>query len=121
MKLIYAPEGGQPQRFEYDPGTSLSVEAEAIESVGGEVWDSYLQFGNKLGIGNVRAMRALLWVMLRRTNPDLEFDSVSYRLNEFHVDFEDVEGDEPVGKDELGGSDTDSPSPQPASEPSTNS
>jgi hypothetical protein len=108
MKLLYTPEGKSPQQFDFEPGNLLSTEAEAIEC-----WCRDLGiifgYGEKLASGNVRAMRALLWVMLRRSDPSLEFDAVVFRLDEFRVE----DDDEPVGKDEADGSTTDSPSVQP--------
>ena len=107
MKLNYTPEGLPAQTFDFSPENMLSTEAEAIEEVGGTTWGSYLEFGAKLSTGNVRAMRALLWVLLCRTNPTLDFDSVVFRLDEFTIEDDD---DEPEGKDEAGDDGTVSPS-----------
>ena len=121
LRMVYRPEGGDPQEFEFDPDNPLNLEAEALESVGGEAWEDYPGFLMRAGSGNIRARRALLWVMLRRTDPKLRFVDVVFKLDEFLVVENTDEEPEPVGKDEPGDSATDSPSPQPDSEPSPNS
>jgi hypothetical protein len=119
LRLVYSPNGGDRQEFEFDPESPLNLESEALESAGGEVWQDYPDFLMRIGSGNIRARRALLWVMLRRTNPQLRFVDVVFHLNEFLV--EDAEDEPvPVGKDEPADSATDSPSPQPDSAPSPN-
>lgn len=108
FRLVYTPEGADRQEFDFDPDNPLSIEAEAVEAVGGDVWDSWPAFLMKVADGNTRARRGLLWMMLRRGNPQLRFSDLVFRLDEFGIEEVEVE---PVGKDEPGGSDTDSPSP----------
>jgi hypothetical protein len=120
LRLVYTPDGGGRQEFEFDPDNPLNLEAEALESVGGEAWQDYPDFLERAGFGNARARRALLWVMLRRTNPQLRFVDVVFNFGEFTT--EQIEDDEPEipGKDEPAESGTDSPSPTPDSAPSPN-
>jgi hypothetical protein len=98
VKLIYTPEGEASQEFEFDPDNPFNLEAEALESVGGEAWQDYPGFFERIGSGNIRARRALLWVMLRRNQPDLRFADVVFKLSEFDVMAD--EEPEPAGKDE---------------------
>jgi hypothetical protein len=119
FRFVYEPAGGGREEFRFDVDNPTNLDAEALESAGGDVWDSYPDFLDKIGSGNIRARRAMLWVMLRRNNPQLRFVDVVFNLDEFFI--EDVEDDEPVGKDGDDANDTDSPSPQPDSELSPNS
>jgi hypothetical protein len=116
LRLTYTPEGAPPEQFDFDPDKVLSLEAEALENVGGEAWDSYADWLDRIGNGNIRARRALLWVMLRRSNPELRFVDVVFRLDEFGI--EDVEEPEPVGKESADGSPIDGESLERATEPS---
>lgn len=118
-RLVYSPEGGDRQEFEFDADNPLNLEAEALEAVGGESWEDYAFFLMRIGSGNARARHALLWVMLRRTQPELRFVDVVFRFGEFVI--EEAEESEPVGKDSGGDSSTDSPSPGQDSEASTSS
>jgi hypothetical protein len=113
--LVYTPEGDRRQEFVFDVDNPLNLEAEALESVGGDVWDSWPEFLMKAGSGNIRARRALLWAMLRRSNPDLRFSDVVFNLSEFVIE-EEIE-EEPAGKGEPGDGTTGSESPQPDTEP----
>lgn len=148
MLVIYTPEGGERQQFEYHPTELLSFDAEAVEDVGGPTWDTYEGFVGRLTDGNFKARRALLWIMLRRSNPTLRFFDLVVRVDEIKLasDARDLReflerGDpspeqraqaerelaeltgedaepEPVGKDAAAASGTDSPSPPPDSVPS---
>lgn len=118
LRITYAPDGGDPQQFEFDPENPLNLEAEAVENVGGEAWEDWGLFLLRLGNGNARARRALLWVLLRRTNPQLRFADLVFHFRELVIQDLDDEEPETVGKDSAGDSDTDSPSPTPDSAPS---
>lgn len=114
IRLNYRPANQDVQSWEFDPDDLDNLESEQIEMVGGNIWDSYAQWWFLITRGNVRATRALLWTMQRRTNPDLDFNEVRFRTGE--VGLEDVE-DVPAGKDEPDDTNTDSPSAQPDSPP----
>lgn len=88
MIVRYAPEGAEPQEWTFRPGKLDSHEAEAIEEVGGAAWASYYEFGQKILNGSARAQRAILWTMLRRAQPRLRFDEVSYLQDEVFVGYE---------------------------------
>ena len=80
MLIIYRPEGGEEQTWQFDPQEMLDVEATAIERVTGF---TYAEFGEKFLKGSILAWKALLWVLRRRTEPTLAFRDVSVRVKEF--------------------------------------
>lgn len=88
MIVRYTPEGAEPQQWTFQPGKLDSLEAEAIEEVGGAAWASYYEFGQKLLNGSAKAQRAILWTMLRRAQPKLRFDEVSYPQEDVFVGYE---------------------------------
>jgi hypothetical protein len=116
MRVIYTPEGGDEQVFDFQVPQLMSFEAEWLEEAGGDQWDTIAEWAEKFDRGSMRAIRAALWIMLRRNDPKLRFSDLVVRLSELKVE-EDLEP-EPVGKDEPGDAATGSPSPQPDSEPS---
>lgn len=87
MLITYTPDDGEKQEYEFIPGKLLSPESEAIEEVGGYAWDSFEEFGVKFFKGNVRARRAALWIMMKRHNPRLKFEQLSFRANQVDVDY----------------------------------
>lgn len=91
MRLIYTPEDGEKQEFSFVPARLMSPEAEAIENVGGDAWESFDEFGIKFMKGNRRAYRAALWIMLRRSNPALKFAHLVIRMDEISIDFDQPE------------------------------
>jgi hypothetical protein len=118
MQLTYTPEDGDPQVFDFHVERLMSFEAEALEEAGGGQWETVHEWANKFDRGSMRAIRAALWIMLRRQQPTLRFSDLVVRVNELKVE-EDPEP-EPVGKGVPDDSATDSPSPPPDSEPSPN-
>jgi hypothetical protein len=83
MLIIYTPDGGDRQEFEFDPDSAWSFEAELIESVGRPLWVAYeTDFLDLLREGNFTARKALLWVLLRRENPTLRFADLVVKTNE---------------------------------------
>jgi hypothetical protein len=91
MLLHYAPHDGEPKTFTFRPGELMSFEAEAIEEVGGDQWRSFAEFGDLFNLQNRRAWRAALWVMLRREDPKLAFNTLVFRLDEVTMEYEDEE------------------------------
>jgi hypothetical protein len=116
FKLVYAPTDAPRQEFKFDAGNPLNLEAEALEAAGGDAWQDYSDWLVRVGSGNIRARRALLWVMLRRTDPSLRFVDVVFHTDEFLI--EDADEPEPVGKEEPGDGPTDSESLPQALDPS---
>lgn len=111
MKITYAPQGGEPQVFQFDIARLTTDELEDLESVGGLQWGTFGEWANVANRGGWRAWRAGLWVMLKRQNPTLEFEQVKPAGAEMDVDQSgDDETPEPAeGKSETGDESTDSP------------
>jgi hypothetical protein len=118
MQLTYTPEDGDPQVFDFRVERLMSFEAEALEEAGGDQWETVHEWANKFDRGSMRAIRAALWIMLRRQQPALRFSDLVVRVDELKVE-EDPEPE--PGKDEPGDSGTGSPSPEPDSAPSPSS
>lgn len=78
MDLTYSPDGEEPRTWSIKPAQMMSPEAEAIEEVGGNAWDTFEQWQALLPRGHARAERAALWILLRRENKALSFADVSY-------------------------------------------
>jgi hypothetical protein len=88
VKITYAPRDGERREWTWKPSEMPSQEAELIE----DVMDlPYQAFIAKWLSGSTRARRALLWVLLRREVPALEFGQVRFLLDEVGDDFDDDE------------------------------
>jgi hypothetical protein len=112
VKFTYAPAGQDPQVFEFDAATLDADEAEIIEEAGGTQWSTFVEWGEKLDRGGFRAWRVVLWLLLRKANPDLGFEEVKPRPSELLFDVPDQPTDLPEsaeGKSESGEESTDSP------------
>lgn len=88
MRLIYAPEGAEPQSWDFEPRKIMSPEAELIERHTGWTFD---EFGQQFLKGSTLARHALLYVMLKRKTPGLRFDDVQFAMGEVDVVFGDDE------------------------------
>lgn len=91
MIITYRPDGAPVQDFEFFPADLETPESELLESVGGDSWKTFEEFGVLFFRGSQRAYRAALWVMLRRTNPVLKFKDVSFRASQVTVGYSDSE------------------------------
>lgn len=91
MQITYRPAGGERRSFRFRPAELRSVEAEAIEFVGGQVWDNFDDFGRLFLSGSRRAWRAALWTCLRRTDPSLAFDDLDVGVYEVLVEWDEEE------------------------------
>src|SRR5215217_7187997 len=85
MLLVYTPEEGERQEFVFRPLEMNNLDAEDIEEVGGNVWDNFDDFTDAFHQGKTRALRAALWISLRATNPQMEFDHVGFKRGEVGV------------------------------------
>jgi len=85
MLIIYTPEGGERQEWAFTPAKLRSTEAEVIERHTG--W-TYQEFGEKFMAGSAQARHALLFVLLRRSNPTLKYGDVVFSLDELDVDLD---------------------------------
>lgn len=85
MIVTYTPDGGEPQRFRFDPKIVMSGEAEAIEKRAESTWD---EFQKAIMSGSIRARRVLLWHLLKKTHPPLRFDDVTFRAGDVELEYE---------------------------------
>lgn len=101
MKLVYTPEEGDKQTWDFDIRKLMVTELEDIEKVTDL---SYLQFAQALENSSTTAFRALVWVMLKRTNADLRYSAVDFQIGalQFVRDEEPAkpveDGEAPKGK-----------------------
>lgn len=86
MILVYRPEGQEEQRWEFQLGRLRTAECEAIERRTGLDYDT--EFREKLLKGNIRARRALLWTMLRRTHHTIRYEDVDFAAAEVVLEFD---------------------------------
>lgn len=88
MYLVFRPDEGDEQRYQFTPAKMSNFDAEAIERETGLTW---AQFGEKLTQNSIIAMRALLWVLQRRQHPTLKYRDVSFQLDQVDVEPEPSE------------------------------
>jgi len=88
MLFKYTPEGAEPQEWPFAPEKLMSSECEAIEKVTGM---TYQEFSVKILDGSVMARRALLWVLLKRTEPTLRHSQVDFPAGAVELQFEQHE------------------------------
>lgn len=119
MKIAYAPDGGPRQEFRIDVDHLGTLEVEMLEEIGGRSWDTLIEWLDKFERGSFKAFRAVLWVYLRRTQPDLDFDEFLPAVGEIEIDTDAPETD--PGKGEPDDGPTDSTSPEPVLEASPSS
>lgn len=88
MKLIYAPEGSEPETFDFGYWKFRSKdEAEVLERHLGMSWGEIKTQGLA---GHVGVLRHLLWVLQKRTHPTLKLIDVDPYAGELKLDM-DVE------------------------------
>jgi hypothetical protein len=73
---------------EFKPNKMMSTEAEAIEGVTSM---TFVQWGQALLNGNALCGRALVWVLLKRQNPNLRFKHVDFPIDELSVELDNDE------------------------------
>jgi len=85
MLAVYTPNGDTRREFEFAP-TEIDVEvAELIETHSGL---SFADWTQAVLEGRARALRVLLWFMLRQDLPALKFaDTPKFRMGEVMVEF----------------------------------
>lgn len=84
MIVVYSPEDGDKQQWEFVPGKVRAGEAERIEKRYGANWSEFLQGVNT---GSIRARRVLLWHLMRRDHPMLRWeDTPDFYAGELTVD-----------------------------------
>jgi hypothetical protein len=91
MIIKYYPDNAEEKVFDFYPGALENPDTEAIESVGGETWSTYEEFGSLFFRGSQKAYRAALWIMLRKTEPRLKFTDIRFRAEQVAVDYSEKE------------------------------
>ena len=84
MFVTYTPEGGDVQRWEFDPGRVRQSEAEILEKRYGGTYD---KLRASIVTGESRARKVLLWHLLRRDHHALRFeDTPDFFMDELKVE-----------------------------------
>jgi hypothetical protein len=91
MKFVYKPEGVEPRKWDWDPDKLMSPEAEAIER---HTKMTYKEWFDAIGRGSMLALHGLLYVMLKRSNPKLQWDEVQFSAGEVTFEMSDEEAAE---------------------------
>jgi hypothetical protein len=92
VRLIHTPPEGERREYVFKPNETLSPDAEAIELVGGEAWETWDEYVRLFNRGHRRALRAALWIARRRAGEDrLRFADLVLRADEVHIDYDDDE------------------------------
>jgi hypothetical protein len=91
MEIVWSPEGQEPRTFVFTPRKLTTIDAEAIENVGGMIWSDYDTFVRLFNRNNRRALRAALWLCLSREDATLRFDALSVGVYDVVVQFGDDE------------------------------
>jgi hypothetical protein len=95
MLFVYQPEGAQRTAWEFEPNKLMSPEAEAIERHTGM---TYNQWTKAVTEGSILALHGLLYVMLKRTEPTLKWDSVQFCLDDVDFELDDTEAADAVAR-----------------------
>jgi hypothetical protein len=83
VKFIYKPEGVEPKVWDFVPGDIPSDEGEEIEDLTGMLFDEWVEKAQK---GSIKAIRALLYILLKREKPELRYANVKFTINEIDWD-----------------------------------
>lgn len=73
MFVTYSPEGGDVQRWAFNPKRVRAAKAEMIEKRAGVNWDAWLV---AVQSGNMRARRVLLWHLMTVEHPTMRWEDV---------------------------------------------
>lgn len=85
MHIVYAPEGNDPQVWEFDADKVRSSVCEQIERTYGENYDAWATGVQR---GNARARRVLLWHLTRLDHPTLKYtDTPDFLRGELKVSY----------------------------------
>ena len=95
--IVYDPPGQDPQSWEFDPGEWTVGEVKLIEKTFGKPRDDFFEDVNA-GFDTYRIF--LLWLVRRRTEPDLKLDDLDDMLSP-HITFGQIVDDpKPAGIDD---------------------
>lgn len=79
MKFVYSPEGAEPQTWDFNPDKMLNAECMEIEKRTG--WD-FVDWLARFKRGNMTALTAFLYVMLRRQHHGLRWEDVRFTIDD---------------------------------------
>jgi hypothetical protein len=78
-KFVYQPEGAEPREWDWEPLKMSSKDAELVESKTGMLFADWV---DAVPRGSMLALHALLFVLLRKDSPGLQWDQVEFSLGE---------------------------------------
>lgn len=90
-KLIYHPEGVDPQEWELEPMKLLSPECMVIEKLTGVTFYEWI---DEFSRGSMQAVHAALYVLLKRKDPTLKPDEVVFSFSDITLVRDDDEDDD---------------------------
>lgn len=85
MILTYTAAEGDVQTFHFQFKTLGNDQAEDMEDVTGK---NFVELQDLVGAGNMRARRALLWVLMKKQHPMLKFADLQYPVGAVSIDME---------------------------------
>ena len=95
MKITHRPPGGPVEEWDFDLARLMVAELDAIERVTGLT--GMIAFQEALNAWSASALRALIWVVRKRSDPPLRYEAVDFAIADINI----VQV-EPVPKDESG-------------------
>jgi hypothetical protein len=98
--LIYAPEGGERRTWNLKEVRFMATEAEAVERATGVEWQ---EAKARVIKGSMVALRAVVWVLVKRDEPTLRYSAFDPAEHEIGVDLDAEEWG--VLREELANSD----------------
>ncbi|MEV0183807.1 hypothetical protein AB0I54_31665 [Streptomyces sp. NPDC050625] len=109
MIIVYAPEDGQTHRWDLKTARILATEAEAVERVTDLDWATAR---SKVVKGSMLALRAIAWVLLKRSQPALRYTQFDPAAGELGFEYDaderaviraNIETDEDLTEEERAG------------------
>lgn len=88
MHIIFTPEDGEKREWDFKLHKLLTTEAEAIEKRAGI---PYIELHPRLMTSQPSARRALIWVLLKRSDPTLQYMDVDFPMGAFQAELDDEE------------------------------
>ena len=88
MRFVYAPEGLEPKKWDFDPGKLMSPECMAIEKLTGLSFGEWQKAFLK---DSITAQHAYLWVLLKRETPTLTAEQVQFMPSEISMEWTEEE------------------------------
>lgn len=88
MIIVYQPQDGDAHRWDLTEIRILATEAEAVERVTDLDWQAAR---SKVVRGSMLALRAVAWVLLKRTDPSLRYGQFSPAADELSWEYSRAE------------------------------